>query len=99
MANFTPTQLTELVTLAARIAKDSEHCGRDLLVGYSGEDGGVPEAWIDARPGQNPVISFEPPEWLSVLLFEDDDERGEDDDGPERRSYDLSPNDEARSLV
>jgi len=86
MAEFTPTQLTELVSLAKRIATDSEHCGRELIVGYADEEGGLPEAWIQARPGQNPVITFEPPEWLD-LLFEDDDEKGTDDE-PERRSYD-----------
>jgi len=82
MAEFTSDQLTELADLAGKISSAADDCQRELTVAYADAHGGLPEAWITARPAESPVITFETPEWLGEL-FNEDDEKGEDaEDGP-----------------
>lgn len=87
MAEFTSGELDNISQLATQMQDHANETGRELLVGIADEDGGLPEAWILAKPAEEPVVMFEPPSWLG-LLFEDDNDEDPEDDGPERRSYD-----------
>lgn len=84
MAEFTSDQLTQLADLAGKISSAADDCERELTVAYADEHGGLPEAWIIARPTESPVITFEPPEWLRDLFNEDDEDEAEDGDRPRK---------------
>lgn len=87
MAEFTSGELDNISRLATQMQDHADEMGRELLVGVADEDGGLPEAWILAKPTEEPAVMFTPPSWLD-LLFEDGDKEDPEDDGPERRSYD-----------
>lgn len=84
MAEFTSGELDNLSQLANWTQDHATEIGRELLVGVADEDGGLPEAWILAKPTEEPVVLFEAPSWLDPLFHDDDTE----DDGPGRPSSD-----------
>lgn len=79
MAEFTSNELDNLSHLATQMQDHATQVGRELLVGIADEDGGLPEAWILAKPTEEPVVMFEAPSWLDLLFHEEDDT---EDDGP-----------------
>lgn len=82
MAEFTSTELDNISRLATHMQDHADEIGRELLVGVADEDGGLPEAWILAKPTEVPAVMFEPPSWLD-LLFEDDNAEDPEVDEPD----------------